>query len=138
MAELETAAIRHALQVARDNGYTEVELELDGHAFRGRLGRAVPAARAPHVSGTAAETAPDAGDGRHAVLAPCVGFFASANRPLEVGMKVAEGEIVALVEALGLGNDVVSPVAGEVVEVLVAPGDPIEFGQIIAWVQEAK
>ncbi|MFQ3588289.1 MAG: biotin/lipoyl-containing protein [Fimbriimonadaceae bacterium] len=138
MAELETAAIRHALQIARDNGYTEVELELDGQTFRGRLARSAPPARSPRVSGSAPEAARDPGDGRHAVLAPCVGFFAGGKRPLEVGMSVVEGEIVASIEALGLGNDVVSPVAGEVVEVLVSPGDPVEFGQTIAWVQEAK
>lgn len=137
MAELETDAIRHALQIARDNGYTEVELELDGQAFRGRLGPVPKPARptAP-VSDTPVDD--DRAGGRHAIVSPCVGYFASGKRPLEAGATVVEGEIVASIEALGLGNDVVSPVAGEVVEVLVSPGDPVEFGQTIAWVQEAQ
>ena len=49
-----------------------------------------------------------------------------------------KGEIVASIAALGLNNDVESPVSGEIIEVLVKPDQAVEFGQALALVKAAE
>jgi biotin carboxyl carrier protein len=69
------------------------------------------------------------------VTAPAVGYFRESATPLEAGAVVEAGQVVAEVVGLGLANDVTTPVDGEVVEVLVAAGDAVEFGQVLARVK---
>ena len=64
-----------------------------------------------------------------------VGYYRPAGKPLEVGLTVSKGDVVAVISALGLANDLESPVEGEVVEVLVADGEPVQFGQVLAQVK---
>ncbi|MGI5216221.1 acetyl-CoA carboxylase biotin carboxyl carrier protein, partial [Plantactinospora sp. CA-290183] len=68
------------------------------------------------------------------VLAPMVGTYYQAAEPggaafVEVGDKVERGQVVGIVEAMKLMNEVVAEQAGRVVEVLVVDGEPVEFGQ---------
>lgn len=69
------------------------------------------------------------------LTAPVVGYLREVATPLAVGRKVDAGETVAEIVALGLANDVVSPASGEVVELLVEPGSPVEYGQVLAKVK---
>lgn len=81
------------------------------------------------------ETAPEAkAAGPVVIEAPAVGYYREARDPLQPGRKVVAGEVVAIVSALGLENDVVSPATGEVIEVLARPDQPLEYGQAIAHV----
>ena len=66
------------------------------------------------------------------IVAPVVGFVKEGKGPLETGRSVAAGDIVCEIVALGIPNDVVSDQDGEIVEVLVDAGDPVEFGQVLA------
>ncbi|TMR09799.1 acetyl-CoA carboxylase biotin carboxyl carrier protein subunit [Nonomuraea turkmeniaca] len=68
------------------------------------------------------------------VVAPLVGTFYVAPEPgaepfARPGARVEPGQTVAIVEAMKLMNQVPSEWSGEVVEVLVADGQPVEFGQ---------
>ncbi|MBE1491209.1 acetyl-CoA carboxylase biotin carboxyl carrier protein [Plantactinospora soyae] len=83
----------------------------------------------PAVTGAAIGT-----DGRRTVLAPMVGTYYQAAEPggapfVEVGDKVEPGQVVCIVEAMKLMNEVVADQVGRVVEVLVHDGEPVEFGQ---------
>jgi biotin carboxyl carrier protein len=61
-----------------------------------------------------------------------VGYYRPAKNPLQVGLEVKAGDVVAEILALGLKNDVLSKWNGIVAQVLVTPEQPVEFGQAIA------
>jgi acetyl-CoA carboxylase biotin carboxyl carrier protein len=126
--------IRHALKLARERGFCSVELEIDDTEFEARLEPSPlrPASLPAHREepGSAEED-----PGIKSISASLVGYYRPAQKPLEVGMQVKKGDIVAVIAALGLANDVEASVAGEVVEVLVQPNDPVEYGQPLATVR---
>ena len=67
---------------------------------------------------------------------PIVGTFYRALGPdaepfVEVGSQVKKGQVLCIVEAMKVMNEIESEVEGEVVEVLVANGQPVEFGEIL-------
>jgi len=94
---------------------------------------AAPAASAPAAAAPAPPPAdPDAG--LHLVKSPIVGTFYDAPSPgaepfVKVGDRVEVGTVLCIVEAMKLMNEIESDVAGEVVRVLPAPGQPVEYGQ---------
>jgi biotin carboxyl carrier protein len=131
MPDPTSEVIRHALATARRNGYSEVQLEAGDSSFEATLEpmahRAIPSAAGPGETATA----PDSAD----ITATLVGYYEPANPPLAVGQTVAKGGLVAVITALGLANDVEASVAGEVIEVLVAKGDAVMYGQPLARVR---
>lgn len=122
--------IRHALQVARERKFAEVRLQLGDLDFSATLQPPQPA-----KSALAAVAVDDAGSGLAQVSAPVVGYYRDGTTPLKVGQKIEKGSIIGVVAALGLVNDVEAPVSGEVVEVLVEPNQPVQYGQTIAMVR---
>ena len=81
----------------------------------------------------ATEAVPDA-SGMHIVKSPMVGTFFNAPAPdaapfVSPGDRVAQGQVIGIVEAMKLMNEIECDAAGEVVECLVTNGQPIEYGQ---------
>lgn len=113
----------------------EVGLEIEWHEAPGP---AQPSAG--DVAGAAPATAGQAPpDGRvepagEAILAPIVGTFYRGPEPgappfVEVGDEVVPGQVVGIVEAMKLMNNIVTEHGGTVGQVLVADAEPVEFGQ---------
>jgi acetyl-CoA carboxylase biotin carboxyl carrier protein len=76
------------------------------------------------------------------ITAPMVGTFYRAPAPgepsfVEVGTRITIGQAVCILEAMKLMNELESEVAGEVVEILVDNGTPVEFGQVLMRVKPA-
>ena len=74
------------------------------------------------------------------VTAPMVGTFYRAPAPgeppfVEVGTRINVGQAVCILEAMKLMNELESEVGGEVVEILVDNGTPVEFGQVLMRVK---
>ena len=70
----------------------------------------------------------------HLITAPMVGTFYRAPKPgadpfVDVGATVNEGDIVCIIEAMKLMNEIESGVQGEVVSIFVENGTPVEYGQ---------
>jgi len=68
------------------------------------------------------------------ITAPMVGTFYAAPAPgepvfVEVGSRIKTGQTVCILEAMKLMNELESEVNGEIVEILVENGTPVEFGQ---------
>ncbi|MBO4210798.1 acetyl-CoA carboxylase biotin carboxyl carrier protein [Micromonospora echinofusca] len=68
------------------------------------------------------------------VPAPMVGTFYRAAEPggkpfVEVGEQIRSGQVIGIVEAMKLMNQIAADQAGTVLELLVADGEPVEFGQ---------
>lgn len=82
---------------------------------------------------SAAESAPKTGN---VVKSPLVGTFYAAPAEdaeafVKVGDSVKEGQVLAIVEAMKLMNEIESDFAGTVTEILVENGQPVEYGQPI-------
>jgi len=93
----------------------------------------VPPAPAAPVEPKAAAP-PAAEQGLHTVRSPIVGTFYEAPSPgappfVKVGDSVELGQILCIVEAMKLMNEIESDIAGEIVKKLVSNGEPIEYGQ---------
>jgi acetyl-CoA carboxylase biotin carboxyl carrier protein len=73
-------------------------------------------------------------EGLHSVRSPIVGTFYESPSPgsppfVKAGDTVEAGQVLCIVEAMKLMNEIESDVAGEIVKKLVANGQPIEYGQ---------
>ncbi len=104
-----------------------------------RLLRTAPQA-ATHAAATgavpesAAESAADPEAGLHLVKSPIVGTFFGSPSPgagafVSPGDHVEKGQVICIVEAMKLMNEIEADVSGEVVRCLVSNGQAIEFGQ---------
>jgi acetyl-CoA carboxylase biotin carboxyl carrier protein len=102
-------------------------------------GGLVPEARqisgaSPHTAPPAAPSEPVAEENLHIVKSPIVGTFYEAPSPgappfVKVGDTVEVGQVLCIVEAMKLLNEIESDVAGEVVKKMGSNGQPIEYGQ---------
>jgi acetyl-CoA carboxylase biotin carboxyl carrier protein len=89
------------------------------------------AAGSPPAAAAAASHSPDS-----AVTAPMVGTFYASPAPgakafVEIGSEVKPGDVLCIIEAMKMMNQIESDKAGRVVSVLVKNGDPVEFGQTL-------
>jgi len=98
---------------------------------------AVSARPAPHSPPAAAVPAPAApvAEG-HLVTSPFVGTFYRSPSPdqaafVDTGSVVKKGQVLCIVEAMKLMNEIEAESAGKVVEILVQNGQPVEFGQAL-------
>ena len=109
--------------------------------------QAAPAHAAPHPAQTAtapaaAAPAADPDAGLHLVKSPIVGTFYGSPSPgaeafVAPGDHVEKGQVICIVEAMKLMNEIESDISGEVVKCLVANGQPIEFGQPLYSIRTA-
>ncbi len=70
------------------------------------------------------------------ITSPMVGTFYRAPAPdeppfVEVGEHISSGQTVCIIEAMKLMNELEAEVSGQVVEILVQNGEPVEFGQVL-------
>jgi acetyl-CoA carboxylase biotin carboxyl carrier protein len=70
------------------------------------------------------------------LTSPIVGTFYRQPSPgassfVEVGDRVRKGQVLCIVEAMKLMNEIESEIDAEVVEILVANGQPVEFGEVL-------
>ncbi len=127
MVRLDLDLVRHALQTASKHGFAEVELSQGEDRF---VAKFQPVKPAPKSQSSAHETSKE--PTTKTITATSVGYYRPAKNPLQVGLEVKAGDVVAEILALGLKNDVLSKWNGIVAQVLVTPEQPVEFGQAIA------
>jgi acetyl-CoA carboxylase biotin carboxyl carrier protein len=81
-----------------------------------------------------------ADDKLHKVTSPMVGTFYSAPSPdsppyVSVGQTLSKGQVVCIIEAMKMMNELESEVSGRIVKILVENGQPVEFGQVLMLVE---
>jgi acetyl-CoA carboxylase biotin carboxyl carrier protein len=92
------------------------------------------AAAATPAAAAVAAPAPVAASSDLTVTAPMVGTFYSSPAPgaksfVDIGSEVKQGDVLCIIEAMKMMNQIESDKAGRVVSVLAKNGDPVEFGQ---------
>ena len=126
-----------------DDFRLEIRRNLPGQAVVAPVMAAPVAAAAPVKPLDSASPPPAATSTRSDLLeitAPMVGTFYRAPAPgepsfVEVGTRINVGQAVCILEAMKLMNELESEVGGEVVEILVDNGTPVEFGQVLMRVK---
>ncbi|HSK43929.1 MAG TPA: acetyl-CoA carboxylase biotin carboxyl carrier protein, partial [Candidatus Binatia bacterium] len=113
---------------------------------------AMPMAAPPAQSGYAAAPTPASSSGApaaapeeelHTVKSPIVGTFYEAPGPgalpfVKPGDQVAAGQVLCIIEAMKLMNEIEADASGEVVKVLVSNGQPVEYGQPLFAIRPRK
>lgn len=141
--------IRELAQIVSENGLSAIEIAEGENRVRIERAVAAPAAvpavvsmPAPVAAPTAPAPAPAAEETNvdfnrtREIKSPMVGVFYAAPSPdakpfVEVGSKVKKGDIVCIVEAMKLMNEITAEFDGEVVDICVHNGDVVEYGQTL-------
>ncbi len=99
---------------------------------------ASPSVAVASQSAPAKESAADAarGDDLHVVKSPIVGTFYASPNPGEeafvrVGDRVKSGQVLCIIEAMKLMNEIESDADGEVMRIYVENGQPVEYGEAL-------
>lgn len=151
---VDLAEVKRLLAFMQENGLEEFEYERGGVHIRLKKGSVAPGASseavAPPVAAPVASPAPApaatpavahdpgrptaASTDVHLIKSPIVGTYYSAPSPeaepfVTVGSRVEAGQALCIIEAMKLMNEIESDVAGEVVQILVENGNPVEYGE---------
>jgi acetyl-CoA carboxylase biotin carboxyl carrier protein len=155
--QLDHQQLRELISLLGDSDIQELKLE--GDDFRLELRRNLPAAQAsvvmqaaPAIAAAPApapvaatpSVAPPAAPAVRGdlveITAPMVATFYRSPAPgepsfVDLGARISVGQTVCILEAMKLMNELESEVSGEVVEILVENGTPVEFGQVLMRVK---
>jgi acetyl-CoA carboxylase biotin carboxyl carrier protein len=143
----DSALIRELALLLDETSLTEIEIERAG--LRVRVARnitvsaSMPAGFQPAlVAGAAAVPAAGADLAKHpgVVPSPMVGTAYWSPEPgakpfIEVGSKVSAGQTLLIIEAMKTMNQIPSPRAGTVTQILVEDGQPVEFGEPLVIIE---
>jgi acetyl-CoA carboxylase biotin carboxyl carrier protein len=140
--------IKKLIELLEESGLAEIEISegeesvriarySKGVAVMPQAAPAAPvaaAAPAPQAAPAPAPAAPVAPRDENLVTAPMVGTFYGSPAPgakafVEVGQEVRVGQVLCIIEAMKMMNQIESERAGRVVAVLAKNGEPVEFGQ---------
>lgn len=133
--------IRILAELLAENGLTEIEYAVGDRLIR--VSRGAPAA----VSAPAAAPVPAPGAGASgpvtdpgAVTAPMVGTAYLAPQPgtptfVRLGETVAAGQPLLIIEAMKVLNEIRSPRAGRIAQILVEDGQPVEYGAVLMLIE---
>jgi oxaloacetate decarboxylase alpha subunit len=138
--------IKEMITLMNENNLMEFEIEKDG--MRIRLKKTAPAAEGTSSPITverervaaspkhkeSQEAAEKTGTSTVEIKAPMVGTFYRAPSPevppyVEAGQIVEAGQVICIIEAMKLMNEIKSEIKGKIIEVLVDNAEPVEFGQ---------
>ena len=141
--------VKKLIELLEESGIAEIEIKEGEEAVRisrmptgGMVTQMQPTfvqappavASAPVAAVAAAPAVPVRRANEHVVAAPMVGtFYASATpgaKPfVEIGSEVKEGQVLCIIEAMKMMNQIESDKAGKVTAIMATNGDPVEFGQ---------
>jgi acetyl-CoA carboxylase biotin carboxyl carrier protein len=155
MDETNLEKLRELVEFLKANGIAEYESERADEKLRlkfasavapagtgfdaGQLARllaAAPAGTAPAPAASAPVAAEEVKVPAHTVKSPIVGTFYDSPSPgsapfVKVGDVVEVGQVLCIVEAMKLMNEIEADVAGEIVERIATSGQPVEYGQAL-------
>jgi oxaloacetate decarboxylase alpha subunit len=140
--------IKDMINLMNENGLTELEIEKEGVRIRLRKGpsgieRAVEftpqqaSAQGPKSAVTVEKVT---GKNTNEIKSPMVGTFYRAPSPeappyVNMGDIISPGQVVCIIEAMKLMNEIKSEVKGKIIDIQVDNAEPVEFGQVLFIVE---
>ena len=131
VAEIEISEGEESVRISRNSSAT-VQYAPQPQQYQVAAPAPVAAAAAP-AAAPAAE-APAANNDANAIRSPMVGTFYRSSSPeaaafVEVGQQVSAGDVICIIEAMKMFNQIEAEASGTVVAILVENGQPVEFDQ---------
>ncbi len=148
--------IKKLIELLEESGIAEIEIKEGEEAVRisrmpvaGTVVHAVqphyappppaPAALSPSQAATAAQAGSEAPAAKpktneHVITAPMVGTFYASPSPgakafVEIGDEIKVGQVLCIIEAMKMMNQIEADKAGKLTSIMARSGDPVEFGQ---------
>ena len=137
--------MKEMIQLMNENNLSEIELEKEGLKIRLKksasgieqtvMHQQTPATAPPRAAESEhKEASKTAASPKTIIKSPMVGTYYSSPAPdappfVQVGSLVEIGQVICIIEAMKLMNEIKSEVRGKIVEILVNNGDPVEFSQ---------
>lgn len=135
---MELEEIKELVALLKDTDITELQIEREGTKFRikrekhyGHLEIHPPL----HAEKRVAQERPQEAEGKlFTVTSPIIGTFYRSPSPeadpyVDIGTRVKKGQVLCLIEAMKLMNEIESEVDGVVMRVLIENGHPVEYGE---------
>ncbi len=152
--------LKELIELLKGTDISELEIERSGVKVRIRKGGDVtfhpamprmeyppaaivaPAVPEPPPGGVVEKTPEPAKANQVKVTSPIVGTFYRASAPdkppyVEVGDVVKKGQVLCIIEAMKLMNEIESEASGKIVQILVEGGQPVEYGQPLFIIEPA-
>jgi len=139
--------IKEMINLMNENDLLELELERDGLKIRlkkssGQLQQIITTSEAPAVKPQALKEEEPVFKKQELIeiKSPMVGTFYRASSPesapfVDTGSEIQPGEVICIIEAMKLMNEIKAEVKGRIKEILVENGNPVEFGQVLFRVE---
>jgi acetyl-CoA carboxylase biotin carboxyl carrier protein len=140
--------VKKLIELLEESGISELEISEGEESVRisrhPRMAMQAPMAMGTPIAQSAPQTAPatpatSAGEHKprndeHTVTSPMVGTYYSAASPgakafVDLGTEIKVGQILCIIEAMKMMNQIESDKAGRVTAILAKNGEPVEFGQ---------
>lgn len=127
-------------EISVKEGDKEIIIRKEKEFITGGVSSAVVSAAVPVTSGAEAFVCTPIEKKGKPITSPMVGTFYKSPAPdakpfTEIGSVVQEGQVVCIIEAMKLMNEIEADVSGKVVEICVEDGQPVEFGQVLMYVE---
>jgi acetyl-CoA carboxylase biotin carboxyl carrier protein len=141
--------IKKLIELLEESGIAEIEIKEGEEAVRisrmpvgvvthaPQVSHLPPAPMSPSAAATAAALpaeAPKPKSNEHVITAPMVGTFYASPSPgakafVEIGDEIKVGQVLCIIEAMKMMNQIEADKSGRVTSVMARNGDPVEFGQ---------
>jgi acetyl-CoA carboxylase biotin carboxyl carrier protein len=139
--------IKKLIELLEESGIAEIEIKEGEEGVRisrmpvgvaaqvaqvAQVAAAPPVAPAPSVAPAAEVAKPKPNE--HVITAPMVGTFYASPSPgakafVEIGDEIKIGQVLCIIEAMKMMNQIEADKAGRIASVMASNGDPVEFGQ---------
>lgn len=155
--------IKEMINLMNENGLTELEIEKEGLRIRLKKGasgemsieglknqavfapapsadRNAPASVSAPAPPTEVAQKPAEGKARTEIKSPMVGTFYRSPSPesppfVEINQTIEVGQVICIIEAMKLMNEIKSEIRGKIVDILVDNAEPVEFGQPLLLIE---
>ncbi len=147
---MELDEIKHLIELLQDTDITELMIEREGSKLKIKREKyfssfeTVPSAVNPPAHETVSPKGEDSKEQSYiTITSPIVGIFHRAPSPesppfVEAGSSVRKGQVLCIVEAMKLMNEIESDTDGIITEILIENGQPVEYGEPLFHIQPAS
>ncbi len=139
---MDTERLKEIIELMDANNLVEVEIEEEGKKIKLKKASShlqiIPQTMAHNLPVNAPidnqKTTEETPSNLKEIKAPMVGTFYRSPAPnadpyVEIGKRIKKGDVICIIEAMKLMNEIKSEIEGEIVEILVENGEAVEFSQ---------
>jgi acetyl-CoA carboxylase biotin carboxyl carrier protein len=147
MSKVETVYIEKLIDIMKNNELTEITLEDNNKTLFIKSNGYKPVIKEKAIEIESNEVEVEQEEqleeqkSRTPILSNMIGLYFSKPSPndkpfVKVGDEIKAGQVVCIIETIKLMNKITSDISGKVVEICIEDGKPVEYGQVIMYVEQ--